>query len=240
MGNAIFVYAVGLLMIDVDAEMDSLIDRKYAEFSAELNPGIDRRILGIRLPELRKLGKRIASDDWGSYLADWEYRHYEDSMLRGFVISYVKIDLDSRLKLFSDFIPYIDSWSVCDSFASTWKPRQKEAESFWNFIVPYLDTGKEFEMRYSAVAMMDHFIDGEHIDEILELMDSHDNEGYYYRMAAAWNLATCLAKFPDKTFAYLASENSLPDFTFNKTIQKSIESFRISDEMKGKLRQMRR
>ncbi len=226
-------------MIDADKEMKSLADAKYAKFSAGLNPGAER-MLGVRLPDLRNLAKRIAADDWEKYLSKWKRRYFEDCMLRGFVISYVKVDTKERLRLFAEFIPEIDTWSVCDSFAGTWKPKAKEKQAFWDFILPYLDSGKEFEMRYCIVSMTAHFIDEDHIDEIIELIDSHDNEGYYYRMAAAWNLATCLAKFPDETFKYLKGKNNLNDFTYNKIIQKSIESYRISDEMKNTLKKMRR
>ncbi len=227
-------------MIDIESEFRSLKDEKYAEFSKKLLPGSKYEMIGIRLPQLRSIAKKIAKDDWRSYLNDWKLRYFEDLMLRGFVISYVNVDLEDRFRLFKDFIPLIDSWSICDSFSATWKPKKKDMARYWNFILPYLDTGDEFQMRYAVVSMMDHFIDDDHISEIMDFMDSYHHDGYYFKMAAAWNLATCMAKYPEKVMSYLKGNNHLDDFTYNKTIQKAIESFRISDEMKCELRKMKR
>ncbi len=227
-------------MFDVRKELEESAEKKYAEFSAKLIPG-EENVLGVRLPKLRQIAKRICSEfDWREYVETWKPHYFEDYLLRGFVISYAKTDIDERLEQFRLFIPLIENWSVCDSFSNTWKPDKEEKQRVWNFILPYLDTGEEFKMRYSAVMMLTHFIDDEHIDEIIGLLDSHHHDGYYYKMGAAWTLSVCFAKYPGKTYAYISGKNSLDDETFNMLIGKIRDSYRISDEMKIKTKALKR
>lgn len=225
--------------MDVRQELLSQTDRKYAMFSDRLVSS-RYRILGVRLPILRDIAKRIAAGDWESYLDNWECEFLEDMMLRGFVISYAKMSFDERLRRFAEFIPLIDNWSVCDSFCNTWKPKKRdEREKLWEFILPYLDTDEEFQMRYPVVMMLTHFIDGEHIDDVLDHVGRYRHDGYYYKMGVAWNISVCYVKFPEKTMDFLKT-CTLDDWTYNKSIQKIIESYRVSDEDKDILRKMKR
>lgn len=226
------------MVIDVRKELNDSRDGEYASFSSKLIPGRDD-LLGVRLPILRRLAKRIAKDDWRGYLDTWEPEHLEDYLLRAFVISYADVDIDERLSLFADFIPLIDNWSVCDSFCSTWRPEKDERDRLWEFILPYLDSGDEFRMRYAAVTMTFRFIDEEHVDDVIGLLDTHHNDGYYYKMGAAWALSVCFAEFPERTYEYMC-HSGLDDETFNMLIGKIRDSYRVTDEMKSKVRLMRR
>ncbi len=225
--------------MDARAELLLLKDDDNAEFEAKLIPG-DHVFLGARLPEMRKIAKKIAKNGWKEYLDSWAPEYFEDQMLRGLVIAYADVPLDERLDLYRDFVPLIDNWSVCDSFCSTWKPRAEEKDALWGFVQPYMNSGEEFLMRFAAVMMMDHFIEDEYIDRVIEEMDRARNDGYYLKMAVAWCLATCMAKYPDKVMDYLRGGNTLDDWTYLKTIQKALESYRISDDMKAELRGMRK
>ena len=75
--------------------------------------------------------------------------------------------------------------------------------------------------------------------KILSLMDSVKDDRYYVQMAVAWTVSMCYVKYPEKTEAFLDS-CSLDDFTYNKSIQKTCESFRVSAEDKARLRSKRR
>lgn len=225
-------------MINVREELLVLADPGNAEFGAKLTP-CDHKFLGARIPELRKLAKRIAKDDLEGYLAAWEPEYFEDYMLRGLATAYAKVPLDERLRLYQDFIPLIDNWSVCDSFCSTWKPKENEKEAVWDFIVPYLSTGMEYQMRFAAVMMLDHFIDEGHIHKVISEIDRVLCEGYYYRMAAAWCLSECMAKFPDVTLGYLGGECGVDDWIRSKAMQKCLESYRVSDAVKAEIRSLR-
>ena len=223
-------------MIDVKNELLALKDEDNAVFAKSLIPG-DHILLGARLPDMRELAKRIAKDDWRSYIDDWDPYYFEDCMLRGLVIAYAKMDLEERLEEYRRFIPYIDNWSVCDSFCNTWKPKPKERDAVWEFILPYLRTEKEFEMRFATVMMLCHFIDDEHIDRVISELDSARNDAYYYMMAKAWTLSVCFVKFPEKTMDYL-QKGTLDDITLRMTVRKIRESYRVSDDLKRRVREL--
>lgn len=78
---------------------------------------------------------------------------------------------------------------------------------------------------------MQLFIDDEHIGQLLEEYDAIRHDGYYVKMAVAWALSVCFVKFPEITMQYL-KQNALDDFTYNKTLQKIIESYRVDTETK--------
>jgi len=221
-------------VIDVKNELLALKDEGNAVFSKSLIPG-DHVMLGARLPAMRELAKRIAKDDWRSYIRDWDPYYFEDYMLRGMVIAYAKMDLYERFRQYGDFIPYIDNWSVCDSFCNTWKPKASEKDAVWEFVLPYLRTGKEFRMRFAAVMMLCHFIDDEHIGRVISELDSARCDDYYYMMAKAWTLSVCFVKFPEMTMDYL-KKGTLDEVTLRMTVRKICESYRVDPDTKKMVR----
>lgn len=211
---------------------------KFKEFTSGLIPGTDP-IIGVRVPVIRALAKQIAKGDWRSYLANARDDSYEEICLQGFVIGYAKADIDELLSYAAEFIPKIHDWSVNDGFCSTFKIAQKHREKVWNFLMQYKNSDREFEQRVVAVMLMNHFLVDEYIDSVLKVWDELSHEGYYRKMGVAWGIATAYAKFPKKTHAFLLN-NHLDDFTYNKAIQKMIESYRITPEDKVVLREMKR
>lgn len=212
-------------------------------FTQGLHPGVEH-ILGIRVPELRKLAARIAKrDDWEEYLQSAGTYYMEERMLQGMVLGCIRPDkeLDVYLNRVSRFVSLINSWSVCDTFkfAGGKKFIEQHSEALWNYLVGWMHADKEYEIRFGVVMSMSYFIDREHIAALLQEYDKIRHEGYYVKMAVAWALSVCAVKFPSETLLYL-KQNRLDDFTYNKSIQKMIESYRISDEQKQLLRQMHR
>ncbi|MCQ2052663.1 MAG: DNA alkylation repair protein [archaeon] len=224
-------------MIDVRNELLALADIKNAEFESKLIPG-HFKFLGVRLPFMRILAKRIAKDDWRSYLSNYELEYYEDRMLMGFIISYAKMSLDERLKYYKLFVPLINNWSICDSFCTTWKPLDTDRQKVWRFILPYLKTGEEFKMRFCAVMMLTHFIDEEHIDNIIIKLANAKHSGRYYKTGVAWAISTCFIKFPDLTFEYLKCKDIFDNETYKMIIRKICDSFRVTKEMKNRIRSL--
>ncbi len=224
--------------ITIKENLKDLAQEEYRKFTSALIPG-DAVILGVRLPLIRNMAKEIAKGDWRKYLADTDDEYFEEIMLQGLVIGIVKTDVQERLRLIADFVPKIRNWSVCDSFCAGLKFVKKNKERVWEFLQPYLSSKQEFDLRFAVVMMMDHFIEEKYIDRILKLFDGIRHEGYYVKMAVAWALSVCYVKFPEKTMAYL-KHNSLDDFTYNKALQKMIESYRVSDDAKDLMRRMKR
>ena len=154
----------------------------------------------------------------------------------------------------------IDNWATCDTFCGTWKPKPAELSQVWDFLMQnYLtnlsgpaitessqrdatEYATEYDLRYGVVMLLNHFVQNEeYIDRILEICNEIDHPGYSVKMAVAWALSYAFIFFPDKTVALFQSpDNRLDDFTYNKSIQKACESFRISKEQKDFLRTLRR
>ena len=219
-------------------ELEGLAEDSYRIFSAGLIPG-EEHILGVRLPRLREIAKRIVkTDSWQEYLACEPY-YFEEIMLQGMIIGAAELSAEKRLEYVRDFIPAIRNWSVCDSFVSGLKFTRNNPEVVWQFIQPYIKSGDVFSVRFAVVMMMNYYLTDSYIDLVLEQLDGIKHEAYYVKMAVAWALATALAKQPEKTWAYLQNHH-LDEDTWRKTVQKCMESYRISEEYKTILRQMRR
>ncbi|MWV42966.1 DNA alkylation repair protein [Paenibacillus sp. HJL G12] len=226
------------MAVSVREQLFSLADEEYRKFSAALIPNISN-VLGVRLPELRKLAKQIAKGDWRNYLKEADSDYFEEIMLQGMLIEYVKEDVDVKLKYVAAFVPKIDNWSVCDSFCTGLKFAKTNQEIVWEFLQPYLNSSLEYEIRFGIVMLLDYFIDVLYIDRVLQVLDTIKHEGYYVKMAAAWALSICYIKLPESTMAYFTT-CSIDDFTFNKALQKITESYRVDPETKKLIRSMKR
>ena len=219
----------------------------YADFSKGLNP-TSLPMLGVRLPDLRRLAKKIAADDYQKFLRENPLDFFEMESLQAMVIGYAKDTIERILNYAADFIPKIHDWSVNDSFCQTFKIAEKEDEECWNFFMKYAASKKEFEVRVVAVMLMSHFLNDDYIDRVISVLDSlytgsnpEKSDFYYAKMGVAWAVATIAAKYPRKCLSYMESpENHLDDWTFNKAIQKMQESFRVSDQLKEKMKKLKR
>lgn len=215
-----------------------LQDKAYQEFHSGLCPNVND-IIGVRIPELRKLAKKISKENPKEYLEKVPKEYYEEKMLQGFVIGYMKATLEERLTYLDKFVPVIDNWAICDCCASTFKFTNQYQKEMWKYIQKYLSSKKEFELRFAVIMLMDYYIKEEYIDKVLEIYNNINNEGYYVKMGIAWALSVCYVKFQSKT-TKLLQNNQLDDFTYNKALQKMIESDRIDNMSKRKLKEMKR
>ena len=224
-------------------ELVSLKDDKYKEFNKKLCPDTKKGILGIRVPILRKLALKIAKSEtynWQEFVKNEETMYFEEIQLQGLIIAYKKMELKEKLKYMELIIPRIDSWALTDTVIPTLKIKNQELEEYWNFILKYINSDKEFEIRFSVVSMLDYFINDEYVDKVIKILNTVSHEGYYVKMAVAWTLAEIGIKYNNKAMIFLSGENNLDKFTYNKTLQKMIESYRITDEQKVILRNMKR
>lgn len=225
-------------MEEVRKRIFELADLKYKEFHSGLCPNTNN-IVGVRVPVLRNYAKEVAKGDFRNYLSNAKNDYYEEVMLQGMVIGLAKMDVEERLKYIRSFVPKIDNWAICDVFCAGLKFVNKNKEIVWEFLQEYKDSTKEFELRFFIVMMLDFYITDEYINEVIKLMDSIKHEGYYVKMAIAWTLSVAYVKYPGITKTYLKS-NTLDDFTYNKALQKIVESYRVSDEDKDIIRSMKR
>lgn len=215
----------------------ALQDREYQAFQSKLMPTVPpETVIGVRTPLLRKLAKEISGTQQAEdFLRILPHEYYEENNLHAFLVEKIR-DYDTALAATERFLPYIDNWATCDCFCPKVFAKHKT-----ELLVPirrWLDSEQTYTMRYAMGGLMRYYLDEEFQPEYLAWVADVHSEEYYLNMMRAWYFATALAKQPDATLPWL-TERRLDVWTHNKTIQKSVESFRISTEMKQQLRKLR-
>lgn len=222
----------------IRCELISLSEEPYARFPASLTPGATG-ILGVRLPHLRKIAKRLARSNWRDYLDATGKHHFEEHMLHGMLIGAISADIETVLSYTAAFIPLIDNWSVCDSFCASLTCARRHRQRVWDFLQPCLASGREYELRFGIVMLLDHYLDDEYISRVLHTLEGVRHEAYYVRMGVAWALSMAFVRYPELTLPLLQNGN-LDKTTHNKTIQKIVESLRVPDDTKHFIRTLKR
>ncbi len=224
--------------LDIKKELILLSDEKYRKFASSLIPNCNN-LMGVRIPQIRKIAKQIAKDNPIDFLDDFEDSCFEETMLRGLVIANLNDDIDFVLEQVALFIPKITNWSLCDSFCSELKIVRKYKERVWNFLKRYYQSDECYEIRFAVVILLFHYMEEQYINDILFICDIIKHEDYYAKMAVAWCISICFVKFPKKTMLYLQN-NNLDNDTYNKALQKIRESLRVDKATKEIIKSMRR
>lgn len=214
-----------------------LQDIKYKSFQERLIPNIDKNIIiGIKIPVLRKLAKEMIKD--GSYikfLDSLPHVYLEENLLHAILVSELK-DYDQCIFRLNLFLPYVDNWEVCDIISP--KVFKKNNIKLIDEIKEWLNSKDEYIIRFGIEILMMYYLDDNFDISYHYLVSKIRSSDYYVNMMIAWYFATALAKKWDNSIKYL-EENKLDKWTHNKTIQKAIESYRITKEQKEYLRQLK-
>ena len=241
-------------------------DEEYRVFNANVIWGREgakkrlNKILGIRIPALRKYAKQIAKEK-GEELIEI-YRtissnelYHEEKLLLGFVIGEIKTTFSKRLDYYKFLIPYIDNWAVCDCCVSTTKWFKKldntEIKKLYVFLQHYLLKGQEYDCRFAIIMYMVHFLTADYINMVLDscksgvktFADKNIETPFYVEMGVAWCFTTALAKFPEETLTFLRKEKRIGNSPitiriFKITAQKARDSFRVSQEVKKEITEL--
>ena len=213
---------------------------KLSKVKKELE-GIKRTKFGISVPELRKFAQKVAKDNYGEFVENNDYSTFELKLLHAFVIGYIKDDINTLIKYFKDFMPYVDDWATNDSLCQNFKIARKYPDIVWKFLMKYKNSNKEFESRIVSVTLLSHYLNDKYIDKVIAVLNSLNTDDYYSQMGVAWAVATVMGKYPEKCLNYLKSkECKLDKITYNKSLQKIRESYRVSDEIKALTNTMRK
>jgi len=213
---------------DLKKELISLADEKYQKFSSSLLPNINN-VLGVRLPILRKIAKKIVKNNYLEFFKLNDNEFFELTMLEGMIIGYLpQIKQEKYIK---NFIPKINSWAVCDSFCTGIKNIKKE------FLKPFFNSKKEYELRFAFVILLNYFIDSDY-KFVMQKISEFNNEQYYAKMAVAWCLSVCIIKNYKQALLDIKTLKIHP-WVFKKGITKAIESLRLTKEQKDELRLIR-
>lgn len=226
------------MIADVRKELLQLADEEYRVFQCSLIPGLTE-ILGVRMPELRRIARKLARGGWEVYLAEASDTCYEELMIQGLVIGYAQMCLSDRVRYLQVLIPKISNWAVCDGCCAAMRFMRENSTFWFSFLADYLNCEEEFQVRFSVVCLLDHFIGVKDTAELLHVLEQVHHPGYYAKMAVAWAVSVCCARDPQITLNFLR-QHTLDLFTHNKAIQKCRESRRISEEDKQRLSRLKR
>ena len=212
----------------------ALQDMTYKDFQAKLMPTVDKEtIIGVRTPLLRKLAKELAKREGiGAYLDDLPHQYYDENNLHGFILCEDK-DFARTVERVDAFLPYVDNWATCDLLSP--KVFAKHKAELLAPIQRWLASDRTYTVRFGIEMLMSHYLDADFAPEYPVWVAAVESGEYYVNMMIAWYFATALAKQYDAVLPYL-TERRLSTWTHNKTIQKAVESYRITDEQKAYLK----
>ena len=223
-------------MDNIEKELFKLQDKKYQELQYRTIPGVDN-IIGVRTPELRKIAKKMVKENnYKSFLEELPHKYFDENQIHAFIISELK-DYDECITYLHKFLPYVDNWATCDTLIP--KVFKKNTDKLLKEIKVWIKSNKTYTIRYGVGTLMRYYLDDEFKKEYLELVSKIRSNEYYVNMMIAWYFATALAKQYDETIKYIEN-NKLDIWTHNKTIQKAIESYRVTDKQKEYLRSLKR
>jgi 3-methyladenine DNA glycosylase AlkD len=215
----------------------SMQDIPYRDFQSKLIPNVAAdTFIGVRTPELRKYAKQLSKEkDIEVFLRDLPHKYFDENQLHAFILQEIK-DFDRCMEETERFLPYVDNWATCDQMSP--KVFKKHHDKLPKLIRSWMGSKEAYTIRFGIGMLMEHFLDEEYDPKYPEAVAGIRSEEYYVNMMIAWYFATALAKQYDAIIPYIENRR-LDLWTHNKTIQKAIESYRITPEQKEYLRTLR-
>lgn len=223
---------------DIQKTLFSMQDKKYAAFQAKLTPNLTLEdFIGVRTPDLKKFAKQLYKEgDYQEFLSDLPHKYFDENQLHAFIIAEIK-DYDTCIKEVNNFLPYVNNWATCDQLSP--KAFTKNKDALLKEIKSWIKSKETYTIRFAMGNLMRHFLEEDFNPKYPEMVAKVKSKEYYVNMMIAWYFATALAKQYDTILPYI-KENKLDVWTHNKTIQKAVESDRITQEQKTFLKQYKR
>lgn len=214
-----------------------LQDEEYRDFHSKLMPNIPKEdVIGIRVPVLRKFAKEFAkSDEKEKFLKELPHRYYEENNLHMMLLVAMK-DYDGCIQEMERFLPYINNWATCDFPAP--KCFEKHKKDVLEHIKIWIKSSQTYTVRYAIGMLMRLFLEDDFSAEYPQMVAEVSSEEYYINMMIAWYFATALAKQWDAVIPYI-EQRKLSPWVHRKTIQKAVESDRITSGQKEYLKSFR-
>ena len=224
-------------MNELQNRLFELQDLEYKKFHSKLMPTVnENKIIGIRIPVLRKFANDFAkSEEAEKFIKNLPHEYYEENNLHAFMLEKIK-DFDKAVKLTENFLPYVDNWATCDMFMPNVFKRNKQ--EILPYAIKWIKSKHTYTVRYGIGILMRLFLDDDFSKEYLKMVADIKSEEYYVNMMIAWYFATALSKQYECTVKYIEQKN-LDKWVHNKTIQKAVESYRVSMETKEYLKTLK-
>lgn len=221
----------------IQTRLFEMQDLKYKDFQCKLMPTVNPEVvIGVRTPDLRKFSREVKKmPEAKDFLAILPHQYYEENNLHGFLLSEMK-DYEACITGLNAFLPYVDNWATCDLLSP--KIFKEHLSELLHPIQEWLHSEKTYTIRFGIEMLMSFYLDDAFSPEYPALVAAVKSEEYYVNMMIAWYFATALVKQYDAIIPYIEKQR-LEKWTHNKTIQKAIESYRITDEQKAYLRSLK-
>lgn len=212
-------------------------DLKYRDFQAKLIPNVSiETIIGVRTPVLRQIAKEmVKSQNYKEFITALPHKYFDENSLHSLIISQIK-DYGECVRLLDEFLPFTDNWATCDIIGPA--VFKKHTDELIKEIYRWIDSTETYTIRFGVEMLMSLYLDEKFDNSYPEKVSSIKSDKYYVNMMTAWYFATALAKQYDAVLPYI-EKRKLDKWTHNKAIQKSIESYRISDEQKKYLKSLK-
>lgn len=223
---------------EIRKELKKLQDNGYREMQVTIIPTLEAdSIIGVRTPALRQLAKEFAKrEDISEFLSDLPHKFFEENQLHAFILSGMK-DAESCIRLVDEFLPYVDNWATCDQMSP--KVFKKHKQLLLEYVDKWIRSEHTYVKRFAIGMLMEHFLDEDFKTSYLTKVSKIRSEEYYVNMMIAWYFATALAKQYEDTLPFIEKQK-LDKWTHNKSIQKAVESYRITQEQKEYLKTLKR
>lgn len=225
------------MMTTIQQRLFDMQDSGYRDGSVRLNPTVDpNTVIGVRIPALRALAKELkGTDDAAAFLSALPHRYFEEYQLHAFLIGAIR-DFDEGLTQTERLLPYLNSWAQTDSLRV--KAFDKAPEKLLPHIARWLNSDHPYTVRFGILCLMNLFLGERFQPRYPDMVAAVHSDHYYVRMMQAWYFATALAKQYEAVLPYL-TESRLDPWVHNKTIQKAVESYRITEKQKNYLKTLR-
>ena len=213
-------------------------DLGYREFNSKLIPNIDKEtMIGVRIPDIRKIEKTLSIEEKEEFLLKLPHKYFEENMLHGIIISNMK-DYNKVITNLEKILPYVDNWAVCDSISP--KIFKKNREKAIVNVLSWIKSNHTYVCRFGIGMIMQLYLENEYFKKsYLDIIAKIKTEDYYINMMRAWTFQVALVKQWKEAIVYI-EKGLLDEFTHNKTISKSCDSYKIEKEEKEYLKTLRR
>jgi len=221
----------------IRSELFKMQDLEYRDFSSSLNPAVSKdTVIGVRTPELKKLAKELRSKtDTDQFLSELPHKYFEENNLHAFIIAGTK-NYDELICKLDRFLPHVDNWATCDQLRPV--IFKKNHDKLISDIKRWLKSEHIYTVRFAIGMLMCHFLDDSFSEEHPRMIANIKSDEYYLNMMIAWYFATALSKQYDAIIPFIENK-TLDKWTHNKTIQKAIESFRVTGDHKTYLKTLK-
>ena len=222
----------------ISEELFKLQDIKYRDFQVKLIPNYSIDIMiGVRTPDLRNYAKKLLKENkYKDFLEELPHKYFDENQLHAFIISEIK-DYEKCIIYINKFLPYVDNWATCDQMSP--KVFKKNKDKLIIEIMRWIKSKETYTVRFGIGMLMQYYLDDDFNPKYLEKVSKIKSKEYYVNMMIAWYFATALAKQYDDAIKYI-EKNILDKWTHNKTIQKALESYRITPSQKEYLKRLKR